>query len=253
MRERFTDGYRCRLGMCPGPGSSWRPPTSKPDLSMYVPRCWQAHDGTWLCTGWAGDFADRGCDSVGVPQVDVVRFGAGEAKGVFGERPAISRCQLTHLSPNALLPMTASGTGTVCPASSFFACAAAGMTDRSSAPAPRPKLRQTMVIHRSYSGGDTAACYSACSGYSGIFCALSRSRVNPSGVSSLSNRAAMPDARNPAWTPRSSATASGVESSSASPADSERPASAPAASATARSSSSFASAGSGPMRRGGSA
>ena len=94
---------------------------------------------------------------------------------------AISRCQLTHLPPNAVLAMTASGTGTARPASRFFALAAVGMTDRSSAPAPRPKLLQTIVIHRSYLGGDTAALYRACSGYSGIFCPLSRSRVNPSG------------------------------------------------------------------------
>ena len=70
-------------GHVPRPGQLLEAANFQPDLSMYVPRCWQAHDGTWLCTGWAGDFADRGCDSVGVPQVDVVRFGAGEAKGVF--------------------------------------------------------------------------------------------------------------------------------------------------------------------------
>ena len=70
-------------------------------------------------------------------------------KEPFAERVAISRCQLTHLSPKAPLAMTASGTGMVCPASSLFACAAVGITDRSSAPAPRAKLAQTIVIHRS--------------------------------------------------------------------------------------------------------
>ena len=83
-------------------------------------------------------------------------------KEFFGERPAISRCQLTHLSPNALLPMTASGTGTVCPASSFFACAAAGMTDRSSAPAPRPKLRQTMEGYAKHPCLERLTCDDAC-------------------------------------------------------------------------------------------
>ena len=78
-------------------------------------------------------------------------------KEPFAERVAISRCHLTHLSPKALLAMSRQRYRDGVPGQQLFRLRRGRDHGPEFGTCPRAKLAQTIVIHRSYSGGDTAA------------------------------------------------------------------------------------------------